>query len=339
MLALNSLWSGLLRGVSVEFPVGYHVVIGRPEDGLEDLAECLAGVRQSKPRSVELNGVDPFRSAGARASIGSVLPNEPELPRGNIERLLTQRLPKHSDAKARELLATCNLLERKAHGLSPEERRSLAFLMATCVPRKLIVAYEPFTHLPGLHTQAVMTRLAHQAERGACVVALTSNPAHAQYIEARGWLLDRGRLLELDGDYAVQLGPHQLLLECEQSRRLARALLEVGGLGVSYTAERPNQLLVTGPAERASLAAMHAATELGLDITRITALTPTVDQLRARAAGMAPLPLCRSLHPCARGSETQSLIRAARAAFGADRAALRPSPHAFLAVNGALTVT
>lgn len=287
MLNLRVLWSGLLRGVTAAFPSGYHVVIGRPEDGLNDLAECIAGVRKTKPGCVALGGIDPYRSAETRREIGSVLPFEPELPRGNIERLLKRRLPRGSEEAAKELLGACKLLGRKAQSLNADERRSLAFLVATCVPRKLIVVYEPFTETPGLHTQAVMTRLAHQATRGACVVALTSNPAHAQHLEGRGWLLDRGRLLELDRDHSVVDGAQQLIIECEASARLARALLDVGGLGVSYDVSRPGQLLVTGPAERVSLAAMHAALELRVEITRISSLTPTVDQLRARAAGAA----------------------------------------------------
>ncbi|MGE0325288.1 MAG: hypothetical protein AB7S68_23385 [Polyangiaceae bacterium] len=287
MLQLRGLWSGLLRGVTAEFPQGYHVIVGRPEDGLVDLAECMAGQRATKPGSVTLVGADPYRSAATRAKLGSLLPFEPALPRGNIERLLSLRLPKHSEQAARELLATCNLLERSAHQLTADERRSLAFLVATAVPRVLLVAYEPFTALPGIPAHVVMTRLAHQAERGACVIVLTCNPAHAQYLEAQGWLLDRGRLLELERDYDVLGRPRQLVIECEQSNHLARALLGVGGLGVSYDPMRPGQLAVSGPTERASLAAMHAALELGLEITRITSLTPTVDQLRARAAGAA----------------------------------------------------
>lgn len=286
MLSLRALWSGMLRGVTADFPPGYHVVIGRPEDGLLDLVECLAGLRKTKPGSVAMSGVDPYRSAELRSKIGCLLPFEPELPRGNIQRLVSQRLPRHSEQAASELLSTCHLLERRAESLSPEERRSLAFLVATSVSRSLVVVYEPFTALPGLHTQAVLTRLSQQAERGACVLVLTSNPAHAQYLDGHSWLLDRGRLLELELD-APGRPPAQLLFECVESRRLASALLEVGGLGVSYDAERPGQVLVTGAEERSSLAAMHAALELGLDITRITTLTPTVDQLRARAAGAA----------------------------------------------------
>ncbi|MCA9648153.1 MAG: hypothetical protein H6718_31840 [Polyangiaceae bacterium] len=287
MLQLRGLWSGLLRGVTAEFPQGYHVILGRQEDGLVDLAECLTGARATKPGCVALSGADPFRSAHTRRKIGSVLPLEPEFPRGNIEQLLTQRLPRQSEQAAGELLATCNLLDRKAQSLTADERRSVAFLLATSVARVALIAYEPFTALPGIPAQVVMTRLAHQAERGACVIVLTSNPSHAQYLEGRGWLLDRGRLLELERDHALLGGSQQLVIECEKSSRLARALLEVGGLGVSYDAGRPTQLTLTGPSERASLAAMHAALELGLEITRISSVTPTVDQLRARAAGAA----------------------------------------------------
>ena len=46
---------------------------------------------------------------------------------------------------------------------------------------------------------------------------------------------------------------------------------------------------------------------------------------------------CRCPHPCARGSETQSFIRAARAAFRGHRAAFHPSPTPSHPVNRALT--
>lgn len=290
MLELRNVHSHPLVGINATFGPGLHVVIGRPEDGLREFAELAAGYQTTSRGSVRLFGQDPYRTASARRGVGCVLPTEPQLPAQALRRIVEHRLPPAAATSAEELLSACALADRPASSLSPAELRSVAFLLATSAQRKLLVVYEPFTSLPGIHSHAVSARLRAQVEGGAVLLALTSNLAHSQQLGGSSCLLDRGQLSALAHESARQLPRHPvaLVVSCPAAAELASAMLQHASFGVSFDPAQPEQLIVTSTQpDHACLQVLEIAERCGLQVAGLTRIEPTVDQLRAAAAGRA----------------------------------------------------
>ncbi len=299
MLQLSDVWFDPLRSVSATFTQGLHVVFGRPEDGLARLAELCAGHQPPQRGKVRLLSKDPYRTASIRAQMGSVLAVEPKLPAQQLSTIIGHRLPPAAASSATDLLSACGLLGRAAPSLSADERRSVAFLLATSVQRELLVVYEPFTGLPGIHSHAVTERLRAQVAGGAILLTLTSNLAHTSELGGASWLLDRGQLSTLDENSARQLAEQSvaLLVTCSAAAQLASAMLADATLGVSFDPLRPEQLVVTSAQpDLASLRVLEIATRSGFHVDGLSRYQPTLDQLRAAAAGRAQAAFQRAAH-------------------------------------------
>ncbi|MBX3183361.1 MAG: hypothetical protein KIT72_03660 [Polyangiaceae bacterium] len=286
MLTLRPIFTERLRGAHFSLESGLHVVVGRVEDGLSELAEILAGADPRGQGRVLLDARHPHRDPRARRAIGVLRDHEPPLPRGSLARLVAQRLPTGGVEVARELLGTAGLLERTSQSLSSDERRSLVFLMATCVSRRALVVYEPLSRLPKIAPSTALGRLQAQAAEGAVVIALTANPAHASALGGVTWLLDRGRLTRAPSAPTGAL-PMDYVVHVSCARRLLAELTEPS-IGVQLEPHERHVLTVSGADPQAtSLLILSAVQRAGVELYGLHPRTPTVDQLRAVAAARA----------------------------------------------------
>ncbi len=288
MLTLRPIFTERLRGAQLSLEAGLHVVLGRPEDGLSELAELLAGVDPRGQGQVLLDAQHPHRDPRARRAIGVLRDQEPPLPRGALARIVAQRLPTGGVEVARELLSTAGLLERTSQSLSSDERRSLMFLMATSVSRRALVVYEPLSRLPKIAPSTALGRLQAQAAEGAVVIALTANPAHASALGGSTWLLDRGHLTRAPSAPTGAL-PVEFVVHVSCARRLLAELTE-SSLGLQLSPHERHVLTVSGADPKAtSLLILSAVQRAGVELYGLKPRTPTVDQLRAIAAARATM--------------------------------------------------
>ncbi|EYF03483.1 hypothetical protein [Chondromyces apiculatus] len=302
---------GRLHHAEAAFAPGVHMILGTPEDGTLALAHVLSGRTRPSSGRVRVGGHDPARHAKTRARLGALL-GAPELPDTRTVAAVVE-MAQRARGEARPSAAALldgrglgRLLARRPVSLSFAEARAVELALALSTPEPLcVVLVEPFAEVTSLDAAALRVELHALAEKGACVLVLTSSRTDAWALGDHVHQLDRGVLLPAlpagrGGEIVVQVEEPRPGEEAAGGgvRALATALTEVPGLqAVAWEeAQRAPQVPSGGdtphptpPAptlalstlrvraadlDAASLSILDAATRAGVVLASIRTATP-----------------------------------------------------------------
>ena len=204
-----------LADVSLALEPGTITAICGPNGaGKSSLLEALAGLLEMDRGTVALDGVDlrdmPARDRAQRVGY---LPQAHEPVRSLVE---LGRMP-HGDRRAGpvdaalEALDIADLAERRAQSLSGGETARVLLARVLAGEPRWILADEPLAALDIAHQLALLRHLRRAADRGAGVVLVLHDLAHAMNHADRVVVLDRGTLA---ADGACEDALDQRVVEC-----------------------------------------------------------------------------------------------------------------------------
>jgi ABC-type multidrug transport system ATPase subunit len=286
---------GTLFAATVELAPGMHVILGAPDDGVDDLANVCAGLQRPRHGSVKLFGKEPWSSPGTRARIATLLRDEPPEAAGSVLIAVRRALALRGDPRdAAQLLAELGLAtfgNTAPDRLPPPLRRRLLLGLALTHPSaSCLVLVEPFS-CPDQDGDSVLSQLRAHAERGSVVVVMTASVRDASRIGGDVLVLDRGRFVRRAGEPLTrELAPggvSALEVSSPDARKLASLLaLEPDVSGVEWHA-RGERLRVRGAdGNSLALAVARAARSTGSRVGAITPVLPALDEVRGASLGL-----------------------------------------------------
>jgi ABC-type thiamine transport system ATPase subunit len=290
-LALERVWCAPLKNVSLRVAAGLRVIVGAESDGIGELVELCAGVRQPRRGRLTLDGVRPSSSADCRRGIASLLPDEAGGTRGDLRGWLAELAPLIG-VELPSVLEWCGVEAARAVAtLSGAERREVALAIALAHPRpSLVVLHEPLAACGAVRRERVVARLAELATVCPVLIGVASI-TDARRVGGVTYLLDRGLLDEKPGGaWPGSLTPGLTIcvaVEADAPRGLVAALAQHPDVHeLSYEERRGGRVLVRGAdLEALVLAIARAAVSADVDIRLLR--SHAEDLAAARAAASA----------------------------------------------------
>jgi len=204
-----------LDEVSIEARAGtVTCVLGDNGAGKSTLIRILSGVFTPSSGTVALEGKEVELSSPRRArALGSatvhqglggiplmsvwrnfVLGAEPVRGRGPFRRLDRETARRTTVEELARMGIRMGDPDRPAGGLSGGERQSLAIARALHQGARILILDEPTAALGVGQARRVLDQVGRARERGAAVILVTHNPAHALRVGDRFLVLARGRV-------------------------------------------------------------------------------------------------------------------------------------------------
>ena len=253
--------------LSLALGPGCHAIVGAsPAEGrlLLDLAAGQARARRGRVRA--LDGAPGDARVAARTAF---VPLDVVLPDGltvlevaALEATVRGLGAPEPNARLARLDAAW-LGARRAHTLSPEERRSVALALALTSGATLLLLEEPLTRVDGRAAPLVAPALrALVAEGAVCAVLTTSSRHDAALTGATAWSLRGERLVPRDD---AGRGNVTLEIVVDDPMRLAAALAGAGG-AVTLHADRQSVTLETANVDGAAETVARVAVDAGLGV-------------------------------------------------------------------------
>jgi ABC-2 type transport system ATP-binding protein len=299
----------------------------------------LSGAARPRSGTVQIEDRNPHRDPQLRRRVGALLQIEPPLPGRTVAAAIEPLLG--SGSQGSEVLRCLGLetwIDRKARGLSDEERRSVALALALATPDPLLVVlFEPFSQTPGVSRQAVLERIAGLSKT-TCVICATSSVRDALALEGTVTVISRGRVVNQTEALALRLAPGNIesfTVKTPRPRELAEALVhhtEVTGVLWDEQAA-PRQLRVKGRnGEATARSIVEAARGADVPLEYMVAEDPSLQLVQSASQGAlraAHDRAYRSVGPEAHPQATERVpahSRHGRSAPLTADSALRPPP-------------
>lgn len=284
--------------LDVTWPTGLRGVVGTAADGVLALAPLLAGVERAPRGQVAVFGRDPARDPSLRARIGATFADPLLLDARDVATLVrdVDRL-RRSNAASQALTSfgLASWRTRRLGALARSELRSLELVIALSVPNPLlIVLTEPTVDVAAVDRAQLVHALAQAAAAGACAVVASASMADTASLAPVVHLLERGRTGEATrvdrlGMLAWQ-GHASLQVDVDLPRILVGALSDDAAVtGVSWDQGGARTVVTLhGPdLDELALAIAGAAAKSGVAVRSIVPIAPDLEQIRARASGLA----------------------------------------------------
>jgi ABC-2 type transport system ATP-binding protein len=292
----------VLAGLELGLGAGIHVILGGPADGRDELVRMLTGLGRPRRGRIRIRGRDPRAHPETRARIAAVLHDEPEAPARQtvvafVRAVLAWRRSREAPEHALDRLGLGAIGPRRLASLDPDERRSVAAVLAAALESPALVCVsEPLARLPGVDLLAWQTALIRAGEGGACVVLATASAEDGGRFADMAHTLEHGRLVRpvplVGGGLAARAGSADLVARCADPRRLVQALTvhEDVTAVVWDTRISPDAVRVSGnDLERLCTAVLEASQAGGVELRAFWPVRPDLENLQAESAARARL--------------------------------------------------
>ena len=290
-----SKWYGRIiavNEVSLTVEPGVTGLLGPNGAGKTTLLRCISGQLRPSLGQVRVLGEPPWRSPEVAARVG-LCPDHGWLmdeltPVEQLSFGLAVRgiAPETTAERAREALGLFQLehaLDRRIGTLSRGTRQRVKLAQAFAHDPDVLLLDEPLTGIDPLARANTVKRIKERGAAGKCVL-VSSHVLHEVesmteevLLVHKGRLVAYGRAMEIRD--LIDEHPHQIAIECDRPRELARALVELPSVhGLSFP--RTDLLEVRTQSPDACYAAIpEKALEAGVRIRSLTSPDATLEAL------------------------------------------------------------
>ena len=290
-----SKWYGRIiavNDVTVTIERGVTGLLGPNGAGKTTLLRCISGQLSPSLGQVRVLGEPPARAPSVAARIG-LCPDHGWLmdeltPMEQLSFGLAVRGASDSDARGRAEEALClfeldHALDRRIGTLSRGTRQRVKLAQAFAHDPDVLLLDEPLTGIDPLARATTVKRIKERGARGKCVL-VSSHVLHE--VEAmteevllmhKGRLVAYGRAMEIRD--LIDEHPHQIAIECDRPRDLARALVDVAAVqGISFPRSDVVELRTLQP-DACYRAIPPKALEAGIRIRSLTTPDASLEAL------------------------------------------------------------
>jgi ABC-2 type transport system ATP-binding protein len=288
-----SVWFGpkvALSELSCSFGAGVSGLLGPNGAGKTTLMRAIAGLSGVNEGTVRVAGRDPRRDRSVHRSM-VLVPEDEAVPNGLTARQLVcysanlrQVSDRHAPDRALGTVGLLDVADRSVGTFSKGMRQRAKIAAALVSNPSVLVLDEPLNGADPVQRLHLIALFKQLGSDGRTVIVSSHVLSEVERLAERVIVLVHGRLAAAGGHRAIRdamdTTPRHMLVRCDDSRRLAAALVGLDSVtGVTFEAKRDELIVQTLRAREVAVALPQLAKAASIRLLEVRPLDDSLESL------------------------------------------------------------